>query len=194
MTLTRTNGNLARWLVAIGALFWVIPFATPHAEAAPRHAPICKPSQLRTTMSPSKGTYSRSAGFKATLWLENTGGTCSLAVDNVPVQAVFGPSHQKVGMGSLSGAVAYAPLLMDHRARAYANVWIGSTFTPSFKKLLRDHGGSCSPKVANGIEIVGNPAVPDDSWPSHYFALAANVPVCTKGYFNVASSPIEKSN
>ena len=68
----------------------------------------------------------------------------------------------------MSGAVAYSPLVLDPGARAFASVSIGSTFSQSFKKLLRDHSGTCDAKVANGIEIVGNPAVRDDSWPSHY--------------------------
>jgi hypothetical protein len=99
---------------------------------------------------------------------------------------------QELGIGSLSGAVAYSPLVLGHGARAFASVSIGSIFTPSFKKLFREHGGLCDPKAANGIEIVGNPAVLNDSWPAHYFALAENGSTCTKGYFNVASSPIEK--
>jgi len=168
----------------------------PVASAATKHSPLpatCRPTQLFPSMSPSKGTYSPSAGFRATLWFQNTGGTCTLSVDNVPVQAVSGPSHTPVGLGSLSGAVAYSPIVLTHRARAFASVSIGSISTPSIKKLMRQHGSSCAPKYADGIEVVSNPSVRSDSWPSHYFALATRVPVCTKDYFNVAAGVIMKS-
>ena len=58
---------------------------------------------------------------------------------------------------------------------------------------MRQHESSCAPKYADGIEVVSNPLVRTDSWPSHYFALAARVPVCTKYYFNVAAGVIMKS-
>jgi hypothetical protein len=143
-------------------------------------------------MSPPQGTYSASAGFKATLWFKNTGATCTLIVDNVPVQGVSGPSHTPVGVGSMSGAVAYPPIVLAKGDRAYASVSIGSISTAAFKKLVHEHGSSCVPKYADGIEVVSNPAVRSDSWPSHYFALPERVPICTKDYFNVAAGVIQR--
>ena len=69
---------------------------------------------------------------------------------------------------------------------------IGSLSTAAFKKMVREHASSCDPKYANGIEVVSNPAVRSDSWPSHYFAFPERVPICTKDYFNVASGVIQK--
>ena len=144
-------------------------------------------------MSPPRGTYSSSAGFRATLWFKNTGATCAPVVDNVPVQAVSGPSHRPVGISSLSGTVAYPMMVLGHGDFVYATVSIGSISTAQFKELVRVHGSSCSPKYANGIEVLANPRVASDSWLSHYFALPERVPVCTKDYFNVSAGVIEKS-
>jgi hypothetical protein len=143
-------------------------------------------------MSPSQGTYSASAGFKATLWFKNTGTARTLTVDNVPVRAVTGPSHIPVGVGSVSGAVAFPPMVLYSGDRAYAGVSIGSISTPAFKKVVRGNGSSCGPKYANGIEVVSDPAMRSDSWPSHYFALPERVPVCAKDYFNVVAGVIQK--
>jgi hypothetical protein len=143
-------------------------------------------------MSAPQGTYSVSAGFKATLWFQNTGATCTLIVDNVPVEGVSGPTHTPVGVGSISGAVAYPPIVLANRDRAYASVSLGSISTAAFKKMVREHGSSCAPKYADGIEVVSNPAVRNDPWPSHYFALPERVPICTKDYFNVAAGVIQK--
>ena len=170
-------------------------FIAPPAGATAKHAtspPICRPAQLRPSMSPPKGTSSASAGFKATLWFKNTGTTCTLIVENVPVRAVRGPSHIPVGVGSVSGAVAFPPMVLYSGDRAYADVSIGSISTPAFKKVVRENGSSCAPKYADGIEVVSNPAVRSDSWPSHYFALPERVPICTKDYFNVADGVIQK--
>jgi len=71
-------------------------------------------------------------------------------------------------------------------------VSIGSISTAAFKKMVREHGSSCAPQYADGIEVVSNPAVQRDSWPSHYFALSERVPICTKDYFNVAAGVIQK--
>jgi hypothetical protein len=189
--------QLNKFVVAAAtvALLSISPFTTPLAGATTKHAtmpPTCRPAQLRPSMSPPKGTYSTSAGFKATLWFENTGSTCTLIVDNVPVQAVNGPSHTPVGVGSLSGTVAYPPIVLANGDRAYANVSISSISTAAFKKMVREHGSSCAPKYAEGIEVESNPAVRNDSWPSHYFALPDRVPICTKDYFNVATGVIQK--
>jgi hypothetical protein len=178
-----------------GALLWVSPLAATLASAAAKHAtlpPTCRPAQLQPSMSPPQGTYSASAGFKATLWFLNTGAKCTLGVDNVPVQAVSGPSHKPVGVGSLSGTVAYPPIVLAKGERAYASVSIGSISTAAFKKMVLEHGSSCAAKFADGIEVVSNPAVRSDSWPSHYFSLPLRVPVCTKDYFNVAAGVIQK--
>ena len=180
----------------VGILLSVIPLTTLSAGAATKRAtspPICRPDQLLPSMSPSKGTYSSSAGFQATLWFQNAGGSCTLIVDNVPVQAVSGPAHSPVGVGSLSGTVAYPSLVLAHGDLAYASVSIGSISTARFKKTVREHGSSCSPKYADGIEMVSNSKVLSDSWPSHYFALPERVPVCTKDYFNVGAGVIAKS-
>jgi len=177
------------------ALLSISPFTAPLAGAAAKHAtlpPTCQPAQLRPSMSPPQGTYSASAGFKATLSFQNTGATCTLVVDNVPVEGVSGPSRTPVGAGSVSGTVAYAPIVLANGDRAYASVWIGSISTAAFKKVVREHGSLCAPKYADGIEVVSNPAVRSDSWPSHYFALPERVPICTKDYFNVATSVIQK--
>jgi hypothetical protein len=178
-----------------GALLWVSPLAAPLTGAVTKHAtlpPTCRPAQLRSSMSPPKGTYSASAGFKATLWFQNASATCTLSVGNVPVQGVSGPSHTRVGVSSMSGAVAYSPIVLAHGDRAYANVSIGSISTASFKRMVREHGSSCAPKYADGIEVVSNPAVRSDSWPSHYFALPQRVPVYNEDYFNVAAGVIQK--
>lgn len=178
-----------------GALLSISPFTAPLASATAKQAtlpPICRPAQLRPSMSPPQGTYSTSAGFKATLWFKNTGATCTLGVDNVPVEGVSGPSHTPVGVGSLSGAVAYPPIVLANGDRAYASMSIGSISTAAFKAMVREHGSSCAPKYADGIELESNPAVRDDSWPSHYFALPERVPICTKDYFNVAAGVIQK--
>ncbi len=143
-------------------------------------------------MSPTRGTYSVSVGFKATLWFQNTGTTCTLSVNNVPVEGVSGPSHTPIGVGSLSGAVAYPPIVLTNGERAYARVWITSISTAAFKKMVREHGSSCGPKYADGIEVMSNPAVRTDSWPSRYFALPELVPICTKDYFNVTAGVIRK--
>jgi hypothetical protein len=176
-------------------LLAISPVTGPVASATVKHAklpPTCRPAQLRPSMSPPQGTYSASAGFKATLWFKNTGATCTLIVDNLPVQGVSGPSHTPVGVGSVSGLVAYPPIVLADGERAYASVSIGSISTAAFKKLVHEHGSSCTPKYADGIEVVSNPAVRSDSWPSHYFALPERVPICTKDYFNVAAGVIQK--
>lgn len=183
------------YTVVTSALLTISLFAAPPVGAATRHTALprtCRPTQLRASMSPPKGTYSASAGFKATLWFQNTGTTCTLGVDNVPVEGVSGPSHTPVGIGSVSGAVAYLPIVLDHGDRAYASVSINSVSTMAFKKMVREHGNSCAPKYADGIEVMSNPAVRDDSWPSHYFALPERVPICTQDYFNVAAGVIQK--
>jgi len=162
------------------------------ASSAGTLPPICRPTQLLPSMSPSRGTYSASAGFKATLWFKNTGAKCTLGVDNVPVQGVSGSSHTPVGVGSVSGAVAYLPIILATGDRAFASVSIGSISTAAFKKMVSEHGSSCGPKYADGLEVTGNPAVHDDSWPSHYFALPERVPICTKDYFNVTAGVIQK--
>ena len=177
------------------ALLSISPFTAPLAKATAKHGtvpPTCRPAQLRPSMNPPQGTYSASTGFKATLWFENTGATCTLGVDNVPVKGVSGPSHTPVGVGSLSGAVYYQPIVLANRDRAYASVSIGSISTAAFKTMVREHGSSCSPKYADGLEVESNPAVRNDSWPSHYFALPERVPICTKDYFNVAADVIHK--
>jgi hypothetical protein len=177
------------------AVLLISECVAPLAGAAAKHAalaPTCRPAQLRPSMSPPRGTYSALAGFKATLWFENTGATCTLSVDNVPVQGVRGPSHTPVGVGSVSGAVGYSPIVLANGERAYASVSIGSISTAAFKKMVREHGSSCAPQYADGIEVVSNPAVQRDSWPSHYFALSERVPICTKDYFNVAAGVIQK--
>ena len=141
-------------------------------------------------MSPPRGAYTASKGFSATLWFRNTGATCSLSVDNVPVQAVFGRSHAPIGPSSVSGAVAYKPIVLTNGGRADASVSIGSISTPAFKQMLRAHRTSCQPKDADGIEVVSNPAIRNDQWPTHYFALLEFVPVCTVGVVNVSAGVI----
>jgi len=170
-------------------------FAAASASAATKHTALprtCRPTHLRPSMSPPKGTYSASSGFRATLWFQNTGTTCTLGVDNVPVEGVSGPSRTPVGIGSVSGGVAYQPIVLDHGDRAYASVSISSVSTAAFKKMVREHGSSCAPKYADAIEVESNPAVRSDSWPSHYFSLAERVPICTQDYFNVATGVIQK--
>ncbi len=182
--------------VIVGVLLAVTPLTTPSLGASPNSATspaTCRSSQLRVSMSPPRGTYASSAGFRATLWFKNTGAACAPIVDNVPVQAVSGSTHRPVGISSLSGTVAYPKLVLGHGGFVYATVSIGSISTAQFKALVRVHGSSCSPKYADGIEVLANPRVASDSWPSHYFALPERVPVCTKDYFNVSAGVIEKS-
>jgi hypothetical protein len=47
---------------------------------------------------------------------------CTLIVDNVPVEGVSGASHAPVGTGSVSGTVAYPPIVLANGDRAYASV------------------------------------------------------------------------
>ena len=167
----------------------------PLAGATVKHStlpPTCRPAQLKPSMSPPHGRYSASAGFKATLWFRNTGAKCTMGVDNVPVQGVSGPSHTPVGVGSLSGAVAYPPIVLARGDRAYASVSISSISTTAFKEMERKNGSSCDPKFADGIEVESNPAVRGDSWPSHFFALPERVPICTGNFFNVGAGVIQK--
>jgi hypothetical protein len=181
--------------VLTGTLLSISAFTAPLTSATAKDTtlpPTCRPAQLRPSMRPPQGTYSASAGFKATLWFQNTGATCTLVVDNVPVEGVSGASHAPVGVGSVSGAVAYPPIVLVNADRAYASVSIGSISTTAFKKMVREHGSSCAPKYADGIKVESNPAVHSDSWPSHYFALPERVPICTKDYFNVAAGVIQK--
>jgi hypothetical protein len=178
------------------ALMSIVPFTAQQASATGDHArlpPTCRPARLQVSMNPPRGTYSASAGFKATLWFQNTGASCTLGVDNVPVEGVSGKSHSRVGVGSVSGAVGYRPIVLAHGNRAFASVSIGSISTAAFKHLVREHGSSCGPKYADGIEVVSNPSVRSDSWPLHYFPLPERVPICTKNYFNVAAGVIRKS-
>ena len=180
--------------VAAATLLSVAPFATTQADAMTKRLaspPTCQSTQLRSSMSPQRGTYSQSTSFQAIIWFQNTGATCTLTVDNVPVQAVSGSSHKPL-LSSTSGAVAYPPMVLKHGDRAFSKVSIGSISTPAFKKMVREHGSSCGPKYADGIEVVSNPTVRTDSWPSHYFALPEKVSVCTKDYFNVAVGVIKK--
>ena len=179
-----------------GTVLSMTPLITPSLGASSKpatSAATCHAGQLRVSMSPPRGTYSSSAGFRATLWFKNLGAACAPIVDNVPVQAVSGPSHRPVGISSLSGTVAYPALVLGHGDFAYASVSIGSISTAQFKELVRVHGSSCAPNYADGIEVIANPKVASDSWPSQYFALPERVPVCTKDYFNVSAGVIEKS-
>ncbi len=181
-------------IVAVLLSMTSLTTASLGASSRPATSPAtCRPSQLLPSMSPPRGTYSSSAGFRATLWFKNTGATCAPIVDNVPVQAVSGPSHRPVGISSLSGTVAYPMLVLGNGDFVYATVSIGSISTAQFKALVRVHGSSCSPKYAEGIEVLANPKIASDSWPSHYFALPERVPVCTKDYFNVSAGVIEKT-
>jgi hypothetical protein len=197
MSFSRRQHTIVFIATALVAALPTAPFLVPPASAATKHTtlpPICRPAQLRPSMSPSHGTYSASSGFRATLWFEDTGARCTLTVDNVPVEGVSGPSHVPVGVGSVSGAVGYPPMVLSNGDRAYATVSIGSISTGAFKKLVREHGSSCDPKYADGLEVESNAAVRDDSWPSHYFALPERVPICTKDYFNVAAAVIQKAS
>lgn len=143
-------------------------------------------------MSPPQGAYSSSAGFRATLWFKNTSATCSLSPDNVPVQAVQGSSRQRVGRGSVSGLVAYLPIVLAHDDRAFASVWIGSISTPAFKTMAREQGFSCSLNDADRLKVVSNATVRADPWPPQYFALSERAAVSTKDYSNVPTGVIEK--
>lgn len=189
--------RFVRYVIAIAtiAFILIVPLTALQAGASGKHSvlpPTCRPAQLQASMSPVKGTYSSLVGFKATLWFQNIGASCTLGVDNVPVQGVRGKSHTPVGIGSLSGAVAYQPIVLANGERAGAPVSIGSISTPAFKQMERKVGSSCVPKYADGIEVVSNPSVRGDSWPSHYFALRERVPICTGNFFNVSAGVIEK--
>ena len=190
------NRSATRILVVlVAALLLLAPLAATRADAAAKRTtipPTCRSSQLRPSLSPPQGTYSPSNDFQATIRFQNIGATCTLTVDNVPVQAVSGRSHKPVGFGSMSGVVAYPPLILNHGDRAFSKVSIGSISTPAFKKMVREHGSSCGPKYADGIEVISNSAVRTDSWPSHYFVLPEKVSICTKDYFNVAAGVIKK--
>jgi hypothetical protein len=94
-----------------------------------------------------------------------------------------------VGIGSLSGAVAFTPMTLAHGERAFASITIASISTPQFKRMVKQHGGLCGPVNANGIVLESSQ---HSYWPHFYFALPEKVPVCTKGYYNVAAGVITK--
>jgi len=191
-TAVRDRGGLAR-VVVCGALVVAGLVFTVSAGATSRHrvtAPTCRASQMRTSLVFSRGPYSPSRGFRATLWYTNIGATCSLSVDNVPLEAVSGPQRTPVG-SSLSGAVAYPLMTLTRAQRAFAPVFISSITSRAFRKLVREHGGSCGPRYADAIELA---SPPHSWWPARYFVLPEKVPVCTKDYNNVAAGVITKSS
>jgi hypothetical protein len=176
--------------VAALLLLTLLPAST--ANAASKHVstpPRCRPAQLRPSIVLPKTPYTPLTGLNATVWYTNVGATCSLEPDNVPVMAVSGPSHSPVGIGSLSGAVAFTPMTLTHGERAFAPIVITSITTPQMKTLIKRHGGFCGPVNADGIVLESSQY---SYWPHFYFALPEKVPVCTKGYYNVAAGVINK--
>ena len=157
--------------------------STPH----PSTMPACHPSQMSVSLVLPRAPYSPNRGFHATVWYANAGATCYVSPDNLMYEAVSGPKHTVVG-SSLSGTVAYQSFILQHGQRAYAAITISSITTPAFKQLVRTHGGSCTPKLADAIVLLGLGA----KWPPKYFALPEKVPVCTTDYFNVAGNVIAK--
>jgi len=193
VTTSAVRHNWGAHLVVAGAVVLSGLVLTSPAGATSRHRPIaptCRASQMRTSLVFSRTPYAPSRGLRATLWYTNSGATCSLSVDNVPLEAVSGPQRTPVG-SSLSGAVAYPLMTLTHAQRAFAPVSISSITSRAFRKAVREHGGPCGPRYADAIELV---SPPHSWWPARYFVLSEKVPVCTKGYDNVAAGVITKSS
>jgi hypothetical protein len=149
--------------------------------------PTCHASQMSVSLVLPTAPYSPNRGFHATVWYTNIGATCYISPNNLLYEAVSGPRHAVVG-SSLSGAVAYQSFILEHGQRSYAAITIVSISTPAFKQVVRAHGGSCTPKLADGIVLLGLGI----NWPRKYFALREKVPVCTTDYFNVEGNVIAK--
>jgi hypothetical protein len=150
-------------------------------------APLCEAKNIRVELSIPAHSYSRQSGFRASVLFENRGKNCTLPVTNVTVQAVNGSRRVHVGQTSANNLVGYSPIFFRHQQQASAVVSISSIDTAAFKKTLRNHGGRCDPKNADGLEILGYQL----HWPTKYFPIPENVPVCTKDYFNVSGEVLK---
>lgn len=153
----------------------------------PSTVPACHAPQMTVSLVLPRIPYSPNRGFHATVWYANAGATCYVSPDNLMYEAVSGPKHVVIG-SALSGTVAYQSFILQHGQRAYAAIVIGSITTPAFKQLVRTHGGSCAPKLADAIVLLGLGA----NWPPKYFALPEEVPVCTTDFYNVEGNVIAK--
>lgn len=180
--------GLARVLAALAMISGVsLTASAGAANERAAHTPACRASQMTASLVFPAAPYSPSQGFRATVWYTNAGATCYVSPDNLGYEAVSGPRHVVVG-SSISGAVAYQSFVLEHGRQAYAAISIASISTAAFKKLVRTHGGACTPKLADGIVLLGL----GYHWPRKYFALPEKVPVCTTDYYNVVGNVIAK--
>jgi hypothetical protein len=182
----RPHDGLGGLAVAVALLLVAASVGVAGASASRvASPPACRATQLRASLVPAP--YSPARGFSATVWYTNTGATCSVTPDNLMYEAVSGPAHTVIG-ASASGAVAYQAFVLGHGRRAYAKMWITSISTPAFTQLVRTHGSACTPKMADGVLLLGLGV----GWPPTYFALPEQVPVCTTDYFNVVGAVVAK--
>jgi hypothetical protein len=172
-------------LAVVSGLSLTSPARASNARAAT--TPACRASQMTASLVLPAIPYSPNRGFGATVWYTNVGATCYVTPDNLGYEAVSGPRHVVVG-SSISGAVAYQSFVLQHGRQAYAAISIASISTPAFKQMVRTHGGSCTPKPADGVVLLGLGV----NWPRKYFALPEKVPVCTTDYYNVVGNVIAK--
>lgn len=165
----------------------IVVSAASGANDSRSKVPACRATQMRVSMTLPKTPYSPNRGFHATIWYTNEGATCYVTPDNLAYVAVSGPNHTVVG-SSISGTVAYQSFNLEHGRQAFAAITIASISTPAFKKMVRTHGGSCTPKLADGIVLFGL----GHNWPSKYIRLPEKVPVCTTDYYNVEGNVVAK--
>jgi len=191
-----TNRTWRRFIagVVLFALVIGLVLVTEHDRSTrttstlnPFRMATCHASQMTVSLILPKTPYSPDLGFDATVWYTNTGATCYVSPNNLMYEAVTGPKHTAIG-SSVSGLVAYQSFILEHGRQAYADITIASISTPTFKQLVRTHGGSCTAKLADGIVLLGL----GTNWPQKYFALPEKVPVCTTDYYNVVGNVIAK--
>ena len=150
----------------------------------------CLPSQISEWMVTSSGPYVATRDFTGRVIYENTGRACTLARTYIGVQAVAGTNRVAIGNGSVTPTVAILGKLTLQRGQtAAATFFVGSTTSPSFRRLLKAHDGTCGAKFANAIKVFGLYS----GWPVKYFALPERLLVCTSGYGNVGAGPIAKT-
>ena len=150
----------------------------------------CSPSQISEWMVTSSGPYVATRGFAGRVIYENTGRACTLAITYIAVQAVAGTDRVAIGSGSVTPTIAFTGKVTLQRGQtAAASVFIGSTTSSSFRKLLKTHDGTCVAKFADAIKVFGLYS----GWPVKYFALPERLLVCATGYGNVGAGPIAKT-
>lgn len=150
----------------------------------------CLPSQMSEWMVTSSGPYVATRDFTGRVIYENTGRACTLAITYIAIQAVAGTHRVAIGSGSVTPTVAFTGKVTLQRGQtAAASIFIGSTTSSSFRKLLKTHDGTCVAKFADAIKVFGLYS----GWPVKYFALPERLLVCATGYDNVGAGPIAKT-